>query len=74
MHTKLLFTRRKSKNKTLKYFIKKYKLTCSYCDKTEYIYENNLFMMSVTKYNLFILLYNNNEKLEFDIKNYFYGE
>lgn len=74
MNNTLLFTRKCSKPKKIQHFIKKYDLNLSYKNKKEYIYENNILMLSVTKHVLFILLYNNTKpELISEIKNFFYS-
>lgn len=75
MNNKLLFSRKCSPQKTIQRFIHKYKLNFSYKDKDECIYENDLFMISVTKHLLFILIFEkDNLELCNEIKKFFYGE
>lgn len=75
MNKHLLFTRKNSPQIKLNDFIIKYNLKCSYKNKTEYIYENNTLMISITKYVTHIVLYNANDtNLEYEIKKFFYGE
>ncbi len=75
MNNKLLFTRRCSPQKKLQCFIKKYRLNLLYRDKHEAIFENSYIMLSVTKYVLYILIYDNeNINLSNEIKTFFYGD
>lgn len=70
----LLFTRNYSPQKKINQFILQYDLKNIYKDKTESVFENDNFIVSVSKKYLYIILINSNNCLENDIKKFFYGD